>query len=148
MCIFWHFLEPKNAPFWSFPSQEIGETILKLKGALNVHILTFSGTRNCTFLELLGTWYLGGLFGVKRGLKLTHFGIFWPQIMNLFGVFREAFLAFSGTRKCTFLEFSGTWSLFGVKRGLKCPYFGFFWCQKLHLFGVFRHLIFERPFWS
>ena len=97
---YWLFLAPENAPFWSI---QVPKAFLELKGALNAHILDFSGARNCTFLEFLGTWYLRGLFGVKRGLKLTHLGIFWPLIMYLFGVFREAILAFPGTRKCTFL---------------------------------------------
>ena len=46
-----------------------------------------------------------GLFGVKKGLKLTHFGIFWPQIMNLFGVFREAIWAFWAPENAPFWRF-------------------------------------------
>ena len=103
---YWLFLAPENAPFWSI---QVPKAFLELKGALNAHILDFSGAGNCTFLEFLGTWYLRGLFGVKRGLKLAHFGIFWPQIMNLFGVFRETIKAFFGYQKM---------HLFGVFRHL------------------------------
>ena len=98
---YWLFLAPENAPFWSIQAPE---AFLELKGSLNAHFLDFSSAGNCTFLEFLGTWYLWGLFGVKRGLKLTHFGIFWPQIMNLFGVFREAFLAFFWHQKMHLFE--------------------------------------------
>ena len=72
------FLAPDNAPFWSFQAPE---AFLELKGALYAHILAFFGPGSCTFLDFLGTLYLKCLFGVKRGLKLTHFGIFWPQII-------------------------------------------------------------------
>ena len=105
----------------------------------------------------LSSSYLRSLFGVKRGLKLTHFCIFQPQIIYLFWIFREAILASFGTRNCTFLELLGTWylgGLFGVKRGLKLTHFGIFWPQIMYLFGVFRKAILafsapeNAPFWS
>ena len=52
---YWLFLAPENAPFWSI---QVPKAFLELKGALNTHILDFSGAGNCTFLEFLGTWYL------------------------------------------------------------------------------------------
>ena len=49
---YWLFLAPENAPFWSI---QVPKAFLELKGALNAHILDFSGAGNCTFLEFLGT---------------------------------------------------------------------------------------------
>ena len=83
---YWLFLAPENAPFWSI---QVPKAFLELKGALNAHILDFSGAGNCTFLVFLGTWYLRGLFGVKRGLKCPYFGFFSCQKLHLFGVFRN-----------------------------------------------------------
>ena len=45
-------MAPENAPFWSFQAHE---AFLELKGALNDHILAYSGAGNCAFLEFLGT---------------------------------------------------------------------------------------------
>ena len=86
-----------------------------------------------------------GFFGVKRGLKLTHFGILWPQIIYLLRVFREAILAFLAPDNAPFWSFQAPEAFLELKGALYAHILAFLEPDVAH-FWIFQAPYIQKAF--